>query len=492
MIHISDRLQVLLANLFAQGMRVLSTLFLLRLIPPNQHGEIVIITSFTGLFASFGDFGLPRLLVRNRDWPEEQVRDTVSILLWGSGVAMLLVNAAAGWYLAWQENNPLYFWIAGALGLTALLTTLRDSQLALMSRRLAFRQEVRQQLLFAFAQAITGIVYAMCGFGIYTFALQPLTSQVIANIAIQRHEPLRWPRYFRWEIAKSCRKPMVQMGLAYYFAVIATPVQNLFYFRTAKEIAPNIDLAKSMVGYFGKCLQLRDMVTFNIIAAFDRLIFPLFSRDQHDPIRLRELFVRSAASVTVFVSFCGWGLIVTAPELVQIVAGPKWDPVNDRYVLWAICLPLIITTGTSAVSTFLCAALNRSYIWSVHSILLAALSAASYFVVQTDLAQLALGYAIAQMIASLFVIVWALRTLQLNPLVLLRRLMIPLAIGFVCGMTTMFLKTNFAGGAAWQRLLVTGTFFVALYAMTAWLFDRETVSELRRLVRRKQPEPKET
>jgi O-antigen/teichoic acid export membrane protein len=233
-------------------------------------------------------------------------------------------------------------------------------------------------------------------------------------------------------------------------------------------------------------------VTFNVVNSFARLIFPLFSRDQHDPIRLRDLFLRSAASLTVFVSFCGWGLVATAPELVRVIAGPQWEPLNNPLLLQAVCLPLLITTGIGAAGIFLCSALNRSYVWSVHSILLTAFSATTFFVVGTGPTRLMLGFAVAQVLASLYVIGWSMRTLQLNAWALIRRLSIPLAIGIVCGMTTVFLKLNFAAGAPWQRLLVAGTFFVALYVITAWLFDRETGGELRRLIRRKQPLPEET
>ena len=496
MFHVSDRLQVLLSNLAAQVMRVASSLFLMRLIPPTAHGDIAQVAAAAGLFASFGDFGLRRLLVQKRDWPEEQVRDTLFVLLVGTGLVLLMIFLATGWYLAitnvehgwfFDVATPDYrlFWIAAILGATQFLASIYESQLALMSRRLAFASETRQQLLFATVQAASGIAYAYAGLGVFALALQPLTAQVIGNITVLRYQPLFWPRQFSREVAKSCIKPCVHIGLAFYFAAVSTPLQQWLYFL-------HVGRSKEMLAYFQKIIQVREMVTFSFVYnAFDRLIFPLFSQGQHDPTRLKDLFLRFSATVTVFVSLCGWGFVTTAPELVRVAAGPAWESLNDPNLIRALCLPLLLTTGTGAVSLSLCSALNRNYVWSIHSIIIVVLSFGTIFGAKIGgPVGMILGFSLAQIVASIFVIRWALMTLQLPLTDLLRRLAMPLLIGFVSGITVLTIKPYILAAApAWQRLLVIGATFTVLFAILAWVLDRDTVNELRRLVRRKQKAP---
>ena len=44
------------------------------------------------------------------------------------------------------------------------------------------------------------------------------------------------------------------------------------------------------LGQFGRACQIRDLIGYSVFAAFDRLLFPLFSRDQQNRERLRDIF----------------------------------------------------------------------------------------------------------------------------------------------------------------------------------------------------------
>jgi hypothetical protein len=97
------------------------------------------------------------------------------------------------------------------------------------------------------------------------------------------------------------------------------------------------------------------------------------------------------------------------------------------------------------------------------------------------------GFSVAQFAASLYVIHWALKTLEIPVAVLVRRVMMPILVGLFSGGLVLVIKPYLLPDvAAWQRLLATGTLFTLVFLALAWLLDRETVTELRKLIRRKQ------
>ncbi|MFL5329785.1 MAG: oligosaccharide flippase family protein [Gemmataceae bacterium] len=476
MIHVSDRLQVFISNLAAQVMRILGSLILVRCLGPAAFGKVDLVAAVAGLVAGVGDFGLRRFLVQNRDWPEEELRDTLVVLLFGSGVVLLLLNVGAGFYVAQIENNVMYFWIGAGLGLTALLSAVHDTQLACMSRRLAFRAEVKQQTIVAVAQFCSGVGFALAGFGAFSLILQAVVAQVVANISIQWFEPLRWPRHFNRAIARSCLRPGLHMGLAYYLTSVVLPLQRLFVVRIGGE---------EILGIFGRLVALKELVNFNVIQAFERLIFPLFSQNQHDVIRLRELFLRGSSALTVIVVFCGWGLVTTSPELVLFLGGPAWQ--HDPRVLPALCLPLLLNAGAGWVAMYLGLALGRSNLWSLYGVVVIVGNLiAGVIALQMDLASMALLFGVAQLAAWAVVIGWVLRKLQMTPWPLVRRLTPAVLIGLASGGFTLLVKTQLLQfGTNWQRLILTGTLFSAMFILLAWLCDPETVAEVRRMIRRK-------
>ena len=285
---------------------------------------------------------------------------------------------------------------------------------------------------------------------------------------------------------RSLRKPCIQLGLAYYFAAVSTPLQQWMYFR-------HVGRSKEVLAYFQKLIQVRELVTFNFVyMAFDRLMMPLFSQGQHDPTRLRDLYLRFSAMVTVFVGLCGWGLVVTAPELVarrsRTSVGIAERPIPDvRNVCPAPAHNGCRRGGTDALLRDDVPTSGRS----TRSSLLCCLLEASSEDTSGGQAGMILGFSIAQMIAAVFVINWALKTLQLPLRTLLQRLMMPVSIGVFSGFAMLAIKPYILPGQRGGSANHDGSLFTLLFGILAWLLDRETVNELRRLVsRNRRIEPK--
>ncbi len=290
MIRISDKLQLIGSSYLSQVIRILTLFVMARLIGPNDNGIYMLVIYVAGLVMALSDFAIPQSVVQIRDHDEDVVVDTGLVLIVLLYAFYGLFAVAAGIFLTLKDphHDPHYWRIGVMVAISAELAGLYNVQLARLNRRLNFRAESRQNIIFAVSTAATGIFFALLHYGSYALALQILAGQLAANIAINFRVPLSWPRHASWTVAKR-------------FFTLGTPASLATYVRTVESsivglIIKSIPLPNGGIygiGLWSKVVQVQGLFGQNLLTSFQRVAYPLICHSVSDPPRMRQLFART-------------------------------------------------------------------------------------------------------------------------------------------------------------------------------------------------------
>ena len=161
----SDRFQLLSSTFVAQALRILTTIVMARWLTPRDYGLVGLTSAIPGVISSLGDFGAFRCLIQIRDLPDREVRETALALSAGLSAVYAVTAVSCGIALSFAYHDSRLVWIAGLQAATSFLAMLYGYQMANLSRDLLFNTESKQNLLFAGSQALSGMIFAVLGFG---------------------------------------------------------------------------------------------------------------------------------------------------------------------------------------------------------------------------------------------------------------------------------------------------------------------------------------
>jgi O-antigen/teichoic acid export membrane protein len=162
-------------------------------------------------------------------------------------------------------------------------------------------------------------------------------------------------------------------------------------------------------------------VPFSRIAGpLTEVLFPAFSRMQHDRARMTAVWVRAVRLIASFSVPALLGLVVVAPDFVSVVLGPKWDKatVLIQILAWVGLLQSLQTLNPNILQ-----ALDRTDTLLRYTVVFFTLHLTAFAVgLQWGVVGVAVGYLVSSLVVEpLFAWVTA-RALGVSPFVLVRGL----------------------------------------------------------------------
>lgn len=103
-------------------------------------------------------------------------------------------------------------------------------------------------------------------------------------------------------------------------------------------------LGSVLLGIYNRAYMLLYLPMYFLTNSLARVAFPAFSKIQNDLPRVRALYLTSSTLVaTVVLPVCA-GVAVAAPELVQVLLGPRWAASVPILRVLCLSIPLSMTT----------------------------------------------------------------------------------------------------------------------------------------------------
>ncbi len=448
---------------------------LARLLEPADFGLVALASVFVGFTGVIAEEGMVDAIVQRKELEREHLDAAFwAGLAFAFAVALLLVALAVpiASVLGEEELAP----VLAALALAIPIGSSSLVQRALLTRELKFRSLTLRSLAAITVGSIFGVTAALLGFGVWSLVVQNLVGVTTGTLVLWRVTGFHPRLAFSYS---HCRQLLS-------FGSSVVGFRLLIYFtRRADELLIGAFLGPAALGFYTigyRMLRVLIQVTSSLI---DRVSFPLYSRLQDRPARLRRAFYKSTsfAALVAFPVFLA--AAVLAPQVVELFFGPKWAesiPVMQILAFFGLIQVLTYLNGTTIK------ALGKPGWLFVIVGITAALKVSAFLVaVQYGLVAVAVAATfVGWIVAPLYY--WGVRRLVgIGLLEYWRSLRVPVAGSILAAATMLGLRVLLDDSRAFVVLTVAGAAGSAVYYVTVRLAAPPLADEVRDLVGRSLP-----
>ncbi len=327
--------------------RMVVALILARLLAPHDWGVAAMVLVFSGFVVVFTDSALGTALIQRRDLRDGD-RSTVFWTNAGLGLLLALGGIALAGPLAAFYGEPDVRPLFVALSLGFMVSALGTTQMALLVRDMEFRRLELRQIAATLVGAAVGISVALAGFGAWAIVGQQLAETGISTALLWYVTPWRPSLTFSVE---SLRRLGGFAGNVFG--------QNLLYQmgRSFPNLIIGRFLGAASLGTYTLATNVILMPFSRIAGPLQQVFFPAFSRMNDDRERLADVWIRATRLVALISMPALVGLVVVAPDFVQVVLGPRWSEAT-RVIQILACVGLIQALHTLNGEVLL--AINRA------------------------------------------------------------------------------------------------------------------------------------
>ena len=289
-------------------------LVLARLLTPQDFGLVAIGTTAMGFFQNITDIGLISALVQGKDVSEKQY-DSAWTLGMIRAALIATIMAITAPLIAVIFDEPRSTPIIRVFALYPLLAASISIKVAEQHRNLSFRPLALIKLTESVVKAVVSVSLAMIfGFwGLVIGTLAGVAATSILSYILAPHRPrlaLSWVsllpliRFGRWMFITS----LIAMAGAIILRIVITR-----------------QLGAAALGLYYLATQLAYIPSEVSSGVFGTVAFPMFSRLQSDPERIRRAFRTMVVGTAALLYPACLLIIVLAPVFVAEVLGPKWN-----------------------------------------------------------------------------------------------------------------------------------------------------------------------
>jgi O-antigen/teichoic acid export membrane protein len=462
------------SQIAAQIVMWAATIIVVRLLDPHDYGLFAMTQVVLVLFNFLNGYSFASSLIQSDSVDEKRIAQVFGLLIL-LNLALAAIQFVSAPYAAAYFKQPAVADMLRVQALLYLATPFIALPSALLARELDFRNQAKANMVSAIAAAITGLGCALSGLGVWTLVITPIVMFATRAIGLTMAARLLvWPS-FDFRGAGSILSFGGALMLCQFFWIVQSQAD---IFIAGRLFDPH------ELGLYAEALFLTQIFTAKFVPPLNEVAFPAYSELDKSGGAIGTAFATSVR-MTMFVAFPLYlGMAAVAGPMIATLFGPKWMAMVPLVRILALAMPflamqIIFSPATNAlgkpgiyVRTSLANAIIMTTAFLVgapHGMfgLVAAWVAGTPLMLGITIALS--RHAIGTGVRALFAAVWpsALSALVMGGIV---HLSAPMTEGL-------------PPPAALAALVTLGG---AFYLGLSWVFDRNALSDLYRIVTKQQ------
>jgi len=298
----------------AQAISWGATLVVARFLSPADYGLVAMATVFIGLVAIVNEFGVGMTVVTLRDLSDEQVAQLHGLAL-GVGLINGVLSIALAPLVARFFGRPELVSIVSLLGVTFVAAGLRTVPTAMLRRSFRYRTLAAIESTQAVVAATVALAGALVGAGHWALVVSQLAAALVWTTGAAAAAPLRfaWPRRRVLGDALDFTRHQFTGSVAWYCYSSAD-------FVVAGRMLGALELgAYSLAWTFARIVPER---LANVVIG----VAPTFLAAVRDELPVLRRWIYTLTEAMALVAFPMLiGIALTAPDLVHIAVGDRWQ-----------------------------------------------------------------------------------------------------------------------------------------------------------------------
>jgi len=302
---------------FAQrGLQFGIGIILARLLQPEEFGLVAMLSVFIAVAQALLESGFGAALIQRKHLT---AADQSSVFYFNICISVLLAAllCAAAPAIGTFYSQPELIPITRAMTLVLVINGFAAVQNALMTRQLDFRKQTVIAVISSAGSGGVGLTLAWRGYGVWSLVVQQIAASVVrASLywALNAWRP-------KWLFSVQSLRELFAFGSR----VVASRLLNTFFDNLYPLIIGKL-FPVATLGFYNRAHTFQGTIAQSLGAIANRVTFPVFSRLQDDPARMRS-GLRKALNASAFIQFPAMiGLAVIAKPLVLLLLTEKWLP----------------------------------------------------------------------------------------------------------------------------------------------------------------------
>ena len=334
-------------NFSKLGLTFVIGIILARLLTPYDFGLIGMTTIFIALSKSLMDSGFTQALIRKKDCTQADY-STVFFFNLLVGFTLYFVLFFCAPIISRFFEEPKLILIIRVIGIGIIVNAFTLVQRARLIKEINFKLQTKISVIASLFSGIIGITMAYRGYGIWSLVFQTLSSFFFTSFLLWIWN--KWKPSFVF--SKNSFNEMFSFGYKLLISgLIDTAYRNIYLLIIGKYFS-TADL-----GFYTRADQFNNLPSSNITGVIQRVSYPMLSKIQDDPQRLKQAYQKVIKS-TMLLSFTAMMIMAaSAKPLILSLIGEKWLPsviylqllcfVGMQYPLHAINLNMLTVQGRS-------------------------------------------------------------------------------------------------------------------------------------------------
>lgn len=302
------------------------SIFLARILLPEEFGLIGMIAIFMGLGTTLFEGGMTSSLIRTEKL-EDSDYSTVFIfnLLVSIGVYLIIFICAP--FIADFYHQPQLINITRVYTLSFVFSAFGSVQNTILTKTMDFKKQTLLTIPALLVATIVALVMAINDFGVWSLVGMTLTNTFVLSCSL-------WVSS-KWKPRFIFSKDKFRKHFNYGYKLTLSGVLDIF-FTNIYQIVIGRFFSASIVGYYTRANQLMMMPIGNVSTALNKVAFPLFAEMQNDENRLRNAYKKIMLLVLFIINPIIVLMMVLAEPLTVFLFTDKWLPMVPLFQI--ICL----------------------------------------------------------------------------------------------------------------------------------------------------------
>lgn len=292
------------------------SVYLARLLSPEDYGVISIVTIIITLANLFVTDGFGTALIQKKDADEV---DFSSVLFFSIGFSVILyalLFALAPWISAiYGEGYEILTPVLRVLGIRVILSGVNSIQHAYISKRMEFKKFFWATLTGTLLSAIVGIAMALKGLGVWALVGQYLTNTTVNTIV----------SFFvaKLKIVPSFSFVRLQQLLQYGYKILLSKLL-ISGFEELRALIIGKLYSSADLAFYNRGKQLPNLIVTNVDTSIGAVLFPIMS-DKQENIDSVKHYTRQSIRLSSYIMFpLMLGLSAVAEPLIHVLLTEKW------------------------------------------------------------------------------------------------------------------------------------------------------------------------
>lgn len=320
-------------KLVNKGMGFVISIFLARLLAPEDFGLIALVMIVIGIIQVFGEAGLTGALIQRKHVLDIHYSSVFYFVLAINILFMMIMFSIASWFAEFYDNEILEIMLK-VLSFSFLLSAFKIIYVTRFRKAMNYAVLSKTGVVASSLGGIVGILMAYFGAGVWSLVIATLIQGIFFTGYLHYKSDWRPSLSFSFKALKQL--------WAYGFRVFLASLLNNIFMRIDYMIIGKL-YPITTLGFLQRAKSLNELGINLSAGSLMSILFPLLSKIKNDLKRFQNIIIKSL-NVIMFLGCLLLGILyLNAENIIVLMFGEKWMPSVNYFkviVLGSLVLPV--------------------------------------------------------------------------------------------------------------------------------------------------------